>query len=194
MIRKGTPLSRFVALAVLFGPLVVLVVAFAIWAVTAWRSAGDRIEAATAALHRIDARRSQAELYGPLGASWIEYAEAAGSGLVLDDDLDAATRALVERVEGLFSRVEGGDGAVAVLGVEPAGDGLEVIRAEAAGALPQAALPRFFASLESGEPFLFVEFLEMRRAPESGQAIIELRLRFAAYRLTGARPAVGDGE
>lgn len=207
MIRKGTPLSRLVALSVIAGPMIIAAMAFTIWAVSAWSRAGDRIAEASAALHRIDARRSQAELYGPLGDSWTEYARSAASGLVLDRDVDAAARALVARVETLLMEAHGFDpendapdrpripGAVSLINVEPAGAGIELLRAEARGILPQATLPRFLDGLESGEPFIFVEYLDIRRAPDDAdRAMVEVRLRFSAYRLVADEPLPGgDG-
>lgn len=193
MIRKGTALSRAVAAAIAFGPLVVAVIAFAAWAVTAWGAAGARIEAASEAIHRIDARRSQAELYGPLGGSWREFAASSGSGLVRDPDVAAAAAAVVTRVEDYFAEA-GGDGVVSVIGVTPARDGLELIHAEARGILPQSEMPTFLANLESDEPFLFVEFLDIRRASGDGAPALDVRVRFSAYRLTEGPSLEGGAE
>lgn len=188
MIRKGTALSRIVALAVIFGPLLLAVLTFIVWAVTSWSDAGARIESARGAIHKLRAERSQAQLYQAIGANWAEYANAANSGLVQERDMATARAALTKRVEALF-REANGSAAVSVIGAKTETPGLEVISAEANGVTPEATLPRLFDALEGEEPFLFVDFIDLRRAAPRGQEkMVALRLRFSAFRLVDTAP------
>lgn len=185
MIQRGTRTSKLAAVAIAFGPIVVLGLGFAGWAVASWVDAGRRISEAEAALHRIEARRSQAELYGPLGESWVEFAASSSSGLVQAPDRRTAAEALTTRVEELMTRADGATGVVSIFGAEEVELGLEVMRGEAVGRMPQAALPVFLDALEKDTPFLFVEFLDLRPARGGGAKVMDLRLRFVAYRMIG---------
>ena len=188
MIRRGTSASRLAALGLALGPFLLAVAAFVVWAVSSWIGAGDRIRAAESALHRIEARRSQSELYEPLGKSWAEFAASPTSGLMLEANSSAAAKALIGRVEKLMKRFKGGGGVVNIISAKKKKPGLEVIRAEARGVLPETALSSFFEALEGQEPFLFVEALEMSRsATKSATPMIVVRIRLAAFRMTGAQ-------
>ena len=187
MIRRGTRFSRFAALSLALGPFVIAAAAFAAWAVLAWSDASKRIIDAEAALHVLDARRSQAEIYGPVSKRWLNYAASSASGMLQEPDTATAGVALVAQIEALFARAGGGRGVATLIGASPPADGLEKVRAEARGRLPEAALPAFFDGLEKQEPFLFVEALDVQRADDAGgEPVVELRLRISAYRMTGA--------
>ena len=186
MIRRGTRASRYTALGLAFGPIALVGAIFAIWAIGGWLDASDRIRAANESLHELEARRSQAEIYGPLGKNWAEYAASEGSGLMLEPDRQSAKIAFISRVERLFESVEDGDGVVTVIGFDEPEAGLEVLRAEARGRMSEAALPGFLETLEAQKPFVFVEALDVRRAPDAeGRPVMELRLRLSAFRIAG---------
>ncbi|MCI4663774.1 MAG: type II secretion system protein M [Neomegalonema sp.] len=187
MIRKGTPVSRIAAVSLALGPFILFGGVFTVWAISSWSSAGDRIRAAEKALHRIEAQRSQSELYEPLGKSWSAYSISSTSGLMQEKDAKSAGQALITRVEGLLKRAKGGAGVVNIIAASQVKPGLEIIRAEARGWLPETALPAFFETLESQEPFLFVEALELRRGDDaSAKETVAVTVRVAAFRLTGA--------
>lgn len=186
MIRRGTIISRALALLLAVSPLIVAMGGLAAWAGGAWVREGERLEIERAERHDLEARTTQTSLYGPVLDAWRAFAASEGSGLVRAADVDAADATLQTRISDMFDRFDG-----AWIGAErlppQAGDPESILRLETRGELNERSLARFLSALETEAPYVFVEALDARRTQTDAaelnpdDARLELRLRVAAY-------------
>lgn len=190
MIRRGTPLSRTLALAVVLGPAALLTGAFMVWAVGGWITTGRALSTEDYLRHAAEARATHAGFYGELGEAWRDYAATEISGLSQERSAFAAERAMLQRVEQLFARHEGMSLSGETL-PRAQFNGADRLRAEARGRLPEGALAGFLEALETQPPFLFVDLLELRPAEgvaprNDGLAQLDVRLRVSTFRIEEA--------
>lgn len=189
MIRRGAPLSRFLAMLIVLSPLLLAGGAFSAWAIARWIDGGRALAVAEQARHEADALSAQARLFAPLREAWNDYAVTAASGLAQEETAEDAAAALSARLNAAFeaskSRLRSierlADGA-------PPRPGLSRLRFEVLGAAPEAELPGLLAAIEGETPFAFIEFLDMRRAGAVGASRapgVTLRMRVSLYRLEG---------
>lgn len=185
MIRRGTPISRALALLVAFSPVLLVVGLFVFWAMGRWEESGADLAAAEQRRHEAIARGTQARLYAPLGEAWAEYAQTEVSGLAQEESDEEAAAAVRARIAALFEEAKGDLIVVERLAdAAPSRPGLRQLRFEVRGSAPEQAAPALLASLEAEPPFLFVEFLDLERA-EGAERRLEIRLRASLYRMTG---------
>lgn len=185
MIRRGARVSRILALLIVLGPTALGLAAFGAWAVKRWSVDSARIAQAAEQRHRAEASADQAMLYAPLGEAWEEYAATEISGLAQQPTRAAAVSATRARLRELYERFDGAALTAVPLASEVE-NGLERMRFETRGDLPEAALSGFLTALEAEAPFLFVDHLDIRRR-EGGGERLALRLEISAYRLEEAR-------
>lgn len=185
MIRRGSPLSRAVALMVVCLPALALLAAFSAWAAEAWREASRALRVADQTEQELSAERIQAQAYEGLLARWRDYAASPGSGLFSTADDDRIAADMAARAARAIEEVGG-----IVLEWTPIGvsetDGLArvliAVRAEA----PTAEIYALLDAIESPSPFVTVDRLVARSASAAGGGRLELRLRLSANRLAGA--------
>lgn len=186
MIRRGSLLSRSLALLVAGAPVLAAFGAFVVWAADAWRDASQRLRAAEQEEQRLSAQRVQAQAYDGLLARWREYASTRASGLwpASDDERLAA-----EMASRAAEAIGAADGAVLDWALADAADedGLRVVRIELVAEAPAAGLNGVLDAIETPTPFVMVERLVARAASIADPSRLELRLRLSAGRL--AEPA-----
>ena len=188
MIRRGTPVSRALALLVAFSPLLLAAGLFVGWATGKWIEGGQELAKVEQRRHEAEAKTTQARLYAPLGEAWASYAETAVSGLSLEESAAEAEKAVRERVRRLFAEAKGVLTAVERLpDRETARPGLQQMQFEFSGLAPEQATPALLSALETETPYLFVEFLDLERDPDAAPRL-RLRARLSLYRL-----ATGEG-
>ena len=107
-IRRGTPISRALALLIASAPLLLAVGLFVAWASTKWVDGGRELAAVEQRRHEADARKTQARLYAPLGEAWVGYAETDASGLSLEESEAEAEQAVRTRIESSSATPAGG--------------------------------------------------------------------------------------
>ena len=182
-IRRGTPVSRALALLVAASPLILAVGLFVGWASDKWVKGGSELAAVEQRRHEAEAKTTQARLYAPLGEAWAGYSESEVSGLAQEESADEAEAAVRSRIEALFAKAKG-----ALTGVERLPDaasarpGLQQMRFEFSGVAPEQATPSLLSELETETPFLFVEFLDLERDPGAKRRL-RIRVRLSLYRL-----------
>ncbi len=190
MIRRGTRLSRALAVSLVAAPLALGATSFSYWALIRWLDTGEAIARADLARHEADARATHASFYAELGDAWRDYAATEISGLSREETAAEAERAITRRLRQLFERHEGA-AVVAEPLVARDQDGARRLGAEARGRLPEAALASFLESLETQPPFLFVDLLELESLARAsgasgGLSQVSVRLRVSAYRIAEA--------
>lgn len=183
-IRRGTPVSRALALLVAFSPLLLAVGLFVGWATGKWIDGGAELAKVEQRRHEAEAKTTQARLYAPLGEAWASYAETAVSGLSLEETADDAEQAVRARVQRLFTEAKGALTAVERLpDVQTARPGLQQMQFEFSGVAPEQATPALLSALETETPYLFVEFLDLERDPQAARRL-RVRARLSLYRLS----------
>ncbi|MEL6318296.1 MAG: type II secretion system protein GspM [Pseudomonadota bacterium] len=189
MIRRGSRTSRMLAVAVVAAPAALAAGGFALWSVGTWISTGRALAAQEQLRHEAETRASHASFYTELGEAWRDYSETEISGLAQEPTAEAAEQAMKQRLLQLFERSEGAASVVEILERDDA-DGVERLRAETRGRLPEAALVSFLETLETQPPFLFVDLMELQPetdgAGRSGLSQVAIRLRVSAYRIKEA--------
>ena len=180
--RRGTPISRALALLVAASPLILVVGLFVGWATGKWIDGGKELAAVEQRRHEAEAKKTQARLYAPLGEAWAGYAETESSGLAIEKSAEEAERAVRARVDALFAKAKGALTAVERLPDAKSQPGLQQMRFEFSGVAPEQATPVLLSELESERPFLFVEFLDLER-DASARRQLRVRVRFSLYRL-----------
>lgn len=187
MIRRGTSLSKALALLVVASPLLAAGGLFSSWAVGRWIEGGAELAKQEQSRHDAAARTTQARLYAPLGEAWAEYAVTEMSGLAQDPSDAAAEAAVKARIETLFEESKAALRVVERLpDAPPPRPGLQQMRFELRGFTPETATAALLAALEAETPFLFVEFLDLQRAAGLRPGDLRIRLRFSVYRMTEA--------
>ncbi|MEL6277499.1 MAG: GspMb/PilO family protein [Pseudomonadota bacterium] len=182
-VRRGTPLSRGLAGLVASVPVLVVVGAIAFGAVSIWNGQSERYADEQYNLRRINAEAEQARLYQPLREAWRDYAQTDLSGLSQAGEPQAAESEMRLRLAGLFQRFGGVWETSEVLAaqLEP---GIERLRVESRGRLPESVLTAFLESVETETPFLFIDLLDANRGADlNGEAALDIRLQVSSYRL-----------
>lgn len=183
MIRRGTPMSRALALLVAASPVLLALGLFVAWAAGRWDQTGQELAGAEQRRHAAAARTTQARLYAPLGEAWAEYAQTDVSGLAQEETTEETVDAVRARIAALFDEAKGALIVVERMAdAEPPRPGLQRLRFELRGSAPEQATPALLAALEAETPFLFVDFLEMQRAGAEVGAL-RLRARISVYRM-----------
>ncbi len=182
MIRRGTFASRALALGALFAPLILLGGGFAVWAVQSWADASARLERAERLERELSARSVQARAYVRLLERWREYVDSPNSGLARPaGDVAAATDILNRVGDALAAR--GGR----VLSHAPRDavtiDGLRRASIDVVATAPENELDALLQAIEVEPPYLFLDYVEIRRKTDAEPGMVALRLGLSSFRL-----------
>ena len=196
MIRRGSTLSRALAALTISSPLILPLAGAAVWAASAWRAGGERLNEERSGAHVVEAKILQMKQYEPVRAIWRGYAGSDAAGFVLAETDDEANLVVSSHLSKIFERFDG-----AWIGSEelpaPEVDSLKVLRQEVRGEVPEQGVAGFLEALEIETPYIFIDAFDIRQLPSSEAATyidasgvsrketrLELRLRVSAYWLS----------
>jgi hypothetical protein len=185
MIRRGTALSRNLALLILFTPLLVGAAAFGQWAHIAWQAASDRLILAQKTERELAARNIQSQAYIDLLDQWRDYADTPASGLAPPATDETAATDLIARIRDTFQQSGGTVSIATHLGANNL-NGLRRTQVEILGQAPSDKLDEMLSALESETPFIFVDMISLSTSTASADGV-NLRLRLSCFRLLEVR-------
>lgn len=185
MIRRGTPLSRLLAGIVAAIPILAAIALVFLGALYIWRGQSERYAEEQYLLRRAMAESEQARLYDPLREAWRDYARTDLSGLSQAADAQTAETDMRRRLAEIFARFDGRWISSETLAAQ-AEPGIERLRVEARGELPEAQLFAFLEALETDTPFMFLDLFDarMKASGSAGSQTLALRLQVSTYRLS----------
>ncbi len=152
--------SRGAALALLAGVVVIIGAAAVVPAGLYWSKTGEAIRDARTKIQRSEQRKQAEDTLVRSQRDWTRFAATPSSGFILNSDDEAAIAATRQRIDSVFSELEG----VAVSVAGEAGDGpregVRSITIAVQGNLPRKNLGAFLTRLESEPAYIVISDFE----------------------------------
>lgn len=186
MIRRGSLISRVLALLIFFAPLLVGGAAFGVWSWSNWSEASNRILRAETRMRELSALRIQAEAYEGLRGQWRDFAAAGSAGLAPPGTDSRTAEDMIARIRDALLGYGGVISDARALEALRLG-GLQRTRVALSARIDGERLIEALTAMQTGAPFLFVELLSIRAANDGPLNAVDVTLHVSSYRLREAR-------